>query len=498
MRDQRTFDNFSQMPLKIGYSGENAVAGVDIDLSSVLADGWSATLLFRRYGEVNVYEAQNKELEGSTLHVTFTSVDAHVEGRGEATIQLMDGGGAIRKSATTATVVEHALDLTGEAPEPPSAYRTAAQQDAIDAGKLSKSAQAEKTEEMTQPVGVDADGKLWALPGGGGGSSDMAWLPSVDAGGNLSWTKSDTDTPPEPRNITGPQGQKGDTGNTGAQGPQGIQGPKGDTGAAAGFGTPTATVDANVGTPSVTVTASGSDTSKVFSFAFHNLKGQPGADGQDGAPGSPGTPGAPGADGTTPTIGTNGNWFLGSTDTGKPSRGEQGIQGVPGQDGAAGAPGPAGPQGPKGDDGLTTSVTVNGETFTQSGGNINLGTVLRSHQSLSAYRTSAAQDVIDATKADKPTIKTTMDAVATVNTQYFLGTQSAVSITLPSNAAVGSQISAVWYNGATAATLTIQGSTGAPVLDHGYSPSANSRSEINALWDGTYWAVVTNEQAVTA
>ena len=31
-----------------------------------------------------------------------------------------------------------------------------------------------------------------------------------------------------------------------------------------------------------------------------------------------------GADGITPTIGDNGNWYLGTTDTGKPSRGEKG------------------------------------------------------------------------------------------------------------------------------------------------------------------------------
>ena len=55
---------------------------------------------------------------------------------------------------------------------------------------------------------------------------------------------------------------------------QGVQ--KQQTGAAAGFGTPTATVDANVGTPSVTVTASGSNTEKVFNFAFKNLKGAKG------------------------------------------------------------------------------------------------------------------------------------------------------------------------------------------------------------------------------
>ena len=51
---------------------------------------------------------------------------------------------------------------------------------------------------------------------------------------------------------------------------------KGDTGDAAGFGTPTATVDANVGTPGVQVTASGPDTAKVFAFEFSNLKGDTG------------------------------------------------------------------------------------------------------------------------------------------------------------------------------------------------------------------------------
>lgn len=52
--------------------------------------------------------------------------------------------------------------------------------------------------------------------------------------------------------------------------------PRGNTGDAAGFATPTATVDANVGTPSVTVTATGPDTAKQFAFEFHNLKGRDG------------------------------------------------------------------------------------------------------------------------------------------------------------------------------------------------------------------------------
>ena len=48
-------------------------------------------------------------------------------------------------------------------------------------------------------------------------------------------------------------------------------------GPSAGFGSVSATVDDNTGTPSVEVTSSGPDTAKNFSFAFHNLKGAPGS-----------------------------------------------------------------------------------------------------------------------------------------------------------------------------------------------------------------------------
>lgn len=81
-------------------------------------------------------------------------------------------------------------------------------------------------------------------------------------------------------------GLKGETGAKGDTGDQGIQG---IPGVAAGFGTPTATVDDNVGTPGVTVQASGPDTAKVFSFAFANLKGETGAQGIQGEKGDPGT-----------------------------------------------------------------------------------------------------------------------------------------------------------------------------------------------------------------
>ena len=70
--------------------------------------------------------------------------------------------------------------------------------------------------------------------------------------------------------------------------------------------------------------------------------------------GADGKPGAAGADGVTPHIGDNGNWYVGSTDTGKPSRG---ATGAPGKDGADGKPGAAGA------DGVTPHIGDNGNWY---------------------------------------------------------------------------------------------------------------------------------------
>lgn len=88
-------------------------------------------------------------------------------------------------------------------------------------------------------------------------------------------------------------------------------------------------------------------------------------------------------DGITPTIGDNGNWYLGTTDTGKPSRGEKGdkgdkgdtgAQGVQGEKGDTGAQGLQGPQGEKGDTGETGATGATGAdgksaySYAQDGG----------------------------------------------------------------------------------------------------------------------------------
>ena len=96
-------------------------------------------------------------------------------------------------------------------------------------------------------------------------------------------------------------------------------------------------------------------------IAFGVVDGETKLYGSDGttvtdltASGDQGPQGPAGEDGITPTIGDNGNWFLGDTDTGKPSRGEQGPkgeQGDPGSRGPKGEQGIQGIQGPKGDPG---------------------------------------------------------------------------------------------------------------------------------------------------
>ena len=113
---------------------------------------------------------------------------------------------------------------------------------------------------MQQVTGVTPsnDGVNWMQLSGPGlpgenGTNGVTFTPSVSEAGVISWTNDGEEENPDPVDIMGPPG------------------------AAAGFGTVTATADnTSSETPSVDVQSSGPDTAKNFTFAFSGLKGNPG------------------------------------------------------------------------------------------------------------------------------------------------------------------------------------------------------------------------------
>ena len=109
---------------------------------------------------------------------------------------------------------------------------------------------------------------------------------------NLKGEKGDTGSQgiqgvPGPAGSPGSQGPRGFTGETGATGPQG---PAGETPTI----TAQASVDANIGTPSVSVLQSGTILNPNFEFEFHNLKGVQGPQGNPGSAGPEGPAGPAG------------------------------------------------------------------------------------------------------------------------------------------------------------------------------------------------------------
>lgn len=88
-------------------------------------------------------------------------------------------------------------------------------------------------------VFVNGEKKDIPIIGGGGGTSDLLWRPTVSETGEISWERSESTEAPASENImgpagprgeTGPQGEPGAKGETGPQGPEGPEGPAGQTG----------------------------------------------------------------------------------------------------------------------------------------------------------------------------------------------------------------------------------------------------------------------------
>lgn len=93
-----------------------------------------------------------------------------------------------------------------------------------------------------------------------------------------------------------------------------IEGPKGDPGKDGV--SPTVSTAATTGGTKVTITDAKGSHEFVVKDGAKGADGSNGKDGTNGKDGADGKPGAAGADGITPHIGSNGNWYLGDTDTG--------------------------------------------------------------------------------------------------------------------------------------------------------------------------------------
>ena len=219
---------------------------------------------------------------------------------------------------------------------------------------------------------------------------------------------------------------------------------------------------------------------------FDGPQGPEGAQGPKGDPGEIGPAGPTGATGPVGPIGETG-------DTGP--AGPQGPKGDTGPKGPKGDKGDTGKQGLRGEpgaDGHTPEYGVDYGTPEQISGIAQSASEILQPDINQIKDDIANVQLAVSEKMDSYTIKTVMDSVATPHTQYYLGNQAAVDIVFPDTANAGQIITVCWYNGETAATLSITGT----MLDFDFTPSANTRSEINALWDGTYWAVLGNKMAV--
>ena len=235
--------------------------------------------------------------------------------------------------------------------------------------------------------------------------------------------------------ATGPQGPKGDTGPQGPKGPKGEKGDTGQAGEAGGYYTPAVTQpDAN-----------------TMRLSF-----------------SPSKEGMPAVAETDITIPSGGSGSVSVDDT----------LTVSGQAADAKAVGDAINR-------VNSAIEAKQDHLTEDN---------KQEIVLTGMTTASWTDEEKTAVCHKLTIiKNALDdGIAVAGAQYYLGERKTVSIVLPDNVGPGDMITVSWYSGDTAATLSITGT----MLDFDFVPSANTRSEINALFDGTYWAVLGNEMAV--
>lgn len=191
------------------YQGEKNATCIRIDLSDYVAlfgDG-EAQLLYQRPGDEAPY-AVTLTREGDVVSWKVIKRDVARPGRGW--LQLVYTAG--ETEALSPKLATYAAPSLGQETDPPEEERPW-YDEALQAAKDAEEA-ADRAEDA-------ADRAEAAAEGGGGGTSDLLWRPTVSEDGEISWTQSASDTPPEPVNIMGPQGPAGADGATGPAGQDG-------------------------------------------------------------------------------------------------------------------------------------------------------------------------------------------------------------------------------------------------------------------------------------
>lgn len=361
--------------IKLGHTGENDAVRVAFSLLPFQQTfpGGRPALLVKRPKDAEAYPV-TLEVDGATAYWTVTDTDTETAGFGQAELQWYLGEVLAKSDKFDFTVIQ-ALTAGSEPPDAP----TKRWFDAIESqiGNLAdlttdakQNLVAAINEAATKGGGsasIDMrvsggyiqystdDGKTWDnliavadLKGDPGKDGQDGYSPAVTVtqtatGATITATdKTGTTTATVRNGADGAQGAQGAPGEDGHSpvvtasksgkvttikvdgkaiatindGADGANGKDGSPGAAGQDGySPEASVSKSGTTTTITIKdKSGTTTASV----------KDGANGKDGAAGSPG------ANGITPTIGENGNWFLGETDTGKPSRGATGPKGETG------------------------------------------------------------------------------------------------------------------------------------------------------------------------
>ena len=304
-------------------------------------------------------------------------------------------------------------------------------------------------------------------------------------------------------------------GEQGPQGPTGAQGPKGDPGDTVSISRVTATIDDNVGVPTVTTKVSSDGDGATIDFNFSNLRGLPGPTGPRGFVGPMGPQGETGPVGP---IGPQGE---------KGEKGERGEQGLPGNDGAKGDKGdafkysdftpeqlksligpkgeqgdigltgpqgeigPVGPQGPKGDTGAQGEQGipgVKGDPFTYDDFTSEEIEGLKKPATDAANELNKYLDIVKLPVVETPVSETTVAMDANKVYDITIGESITLTINTPTDLTVTNEYQGSFDTGSTAPTVTFPADV---IWAETPSVEANTHYEFNIRYiGGKYYGLV--------